>query len=140
MAGVLAELTGAVVPLAGVDLFDRADYPQVCKTGGRLPYPLATMLRIHLLQQLHSLSDPAMEEDLIDVPTTMHRFAGIEQISDRIPDEMTILAFLHLLEKHGLGEQILFRQGAPGVTICQGTIVDATLITAHTSTSRRAQP
>jgi IS5 family transposase len=107
MAGVLAELTGAVVPLAGVDLFDRADYPQVCKTGGRLPYPLATMLRIHLLQQLHSLSDPAMEEDLIDVPTTMHRFAGIEQISDRIPDEMTLLAFLHLLEKHGLGEQIL---------------------------------
>jgi transposase, IS5 family len=62
------------------------------------------LLRIHLLQQWYSLSDPAMEA-LIEVPT-MRRFAGIELISDRIPDETTILSFRHLLEKHGLGEQI----------------------------------
>jgi IS5 family transposase len=63
------------------------------------------MLRIHLLQQWYSLSDPAMEKALIEVPT-MRRFAGIELISDRIPDETTILTFCHLLEKHDLGEQI----------------------------------
>ena len=53
------------------------------------------MLRVHLLQQWYSLSDPAMEEALIEVPT-MRRFAGIELISDRIPDETTILTFRHL--------------------------------------------
>ena len=58
------------------------------------------MLRIHLLQQWYSLSDPAMEEALIEVPT-MRRFAGIELISDRIPDETTILSFRHLLRSMG---------------------------------------
>jgi transposase len=69
-----------------------AHYPKASKKGGRPPYPLGTMLRIHLLQQWYSLSDPAMEEALIEVPT-MRRFAGIELISDRIPDETTILTF-----------------------------------------------
>ena len=63
------------------------------------------MLRIYLLQQWYSLSDPAMEEALIEVPT-MRRFTGIELISDRTADETTILIFRHLLEKHGLSEQI----------------------------------
>ncbi len=80
-------------------------YPKTSKKGGRPPYPLATMLRIHLLQQWYSLSDPAMEESLIEVPT-MRRFAGIDLISERIPDETTIPTFRHLLEKHDLGEQI----------------------------------
>ena len=57
------------------------------------------MLRIHLLQQWYDLRDPAMEDALIEVPT-MRRFAGIDMISDRIPDETTILTFRHLLEKH----------------------------------------
>jgi IS5 family transposase len=100
------------------------------------------LLRIHLLQQWYSLSDPAMEEALIEVPT-MRRFAGIELISDRIPDETTILTFRHLLEKHGLGEQIFEIVKAiladRGVTMRQGTIVNATLIAAPSSTSRRAQ-
>ena len=61
------------------------------------------MLRIHHMQQWYSLSDPGMEEALIEVPT-MRRFAGIDMISDRNPDETTILAFRHLLEKHDLGE------------------------------------
>jgi IS5 family transposase len=98
------------------------------------------MLRIHLLQQWYSLSDPAMEKALIEVPT-MRRFAGIELISDRIPDENTILTFCHLLEKHGLGEQIFDTdkalQAARGVTMRQGTIVDATLIAAPSSTMNR---
>jgi IS5 family transposase len=99
------------------------------------------MVRIHLLQQWYSLSDTAMEEALIEVPT-MRRFAGIELISDRHPDETTILTYRQLLEKHGLGEQILDIVQAllavRGVTMRQGTIVDATLIAAPSSTKNKA--
>jgi IS5 family transposase len=87
-----------------IDLIE-PHYPTASKKGGRPPYPLATMLRVDLVLQWYSLSDPAMEEALIQVPTT-RRFAGIELISDRIPDETTILTFRHLLEKDELGEQI----------------------------------
>ena len=57
------------------------------------------------MQQWYSLSDPAMEDALIEVPT-MRRFAGIDLISDRIPDETTILSFRHLLEKNKLVQEI----------------------------------
>ena len=100
----LAEME-AVVPWQALINLIEPHYPKASKKGGRPPYPLAMMLRIHMLQQWYSLSDPAMEEALIEVPT-MRRFAGIELISDRIPDETTILTFRHLLEKHELGEQI----------------------------------
>jgi hypothetical protein len=63
------------------------------------------MLQIHLLLQWYWLSDPAMEEPLIELPT-MRRFAGNALIRGRIPDETTILTFRHLPEKHELGEQI----------------------------------
>ena len=76
-------------------------YSKTSSKGDRPPYPLETMLRIHLLQQWYDLSDPAMEDALIEVPT-MRRFACIDLISDRIPDETTILAFRYLLEKHDL--------------------------------------
>ena len=89
----------AVVPWAALIALIEPHYPKASKKGGSPPYPLGTMFRIHLLQQWYSLSDPAMEEALIEVPT-MRRFAGIELISDRIPDETTILTFRHLLEKH----------------------------------------
>jgi IS5 family transposase len=95
------------------------------------------MLRIHLLQQWYDLSDPAMEDALIEVPT-MRRFAEIDMISDRIPDETTILAFRHLLEKHDLGKQIFevvkAHLKANGMAMKQGTIIDATLIAAPSST------
>jgi IS5 family transposase len=88
-----------VVPWkALVDLIE-PNYSKTSSKGGRPPYPLETMLRIHLLQQWDGLSDPTMEDALIEVPT-MRRFAAIELISDRIPDVTTILAFRHLLEKH----------------------------------------
>ena len=135
----LAEME-SVVPWAALLALIEPHYPKASKKGGRPPYPLATMLRIHLLQQWYSLSDPAMEEALIEVPT-MRRFAGIELISDRIPDETTILTFRHLLEKHGLGEQIFDTVKAlladRGVTMRQGTIVDATLIAAPSSTKNK---
>lgn len=92
------------------------------------------------MQQWYSLSDPAMEEALIEVPT-MRRFAGIELISDLIPDETTILTFRHLLEKHDLGQQIFETVKAHlsrrGMTMRQGTIVDATLIAAPSSTKNK---
>jgi IS5 family transposase len=100
----LAEMEAVVPWQALIDLIE-PHYPKASKKGGRPPYPLATMLRIHLRQQWYSLSDPAMEEALVEVPT-MRRFTGIELISDRIPDETTILTFRHLLENHGLGEKI----------------------------------
>jgi IS5 family transposase len=98
------------------------------------------MLRIHLMQQSYSLSNPAMEEALIEVPT-MRGLAGIELISDRIHDETTILTFRHLLEKHGLGEQVFetakAHLSARGMTMRQGSIVDATLIAAPSSTKNK---
>ncbi len=87
----------AVVPRpALIVLIDPHDSKTSMK-GGLPPCPRATMLQIHLLQQRCSPSNPAMEETLIEVPT-MHRFAGIELISDWIPDETTILTFRHQSE------------------------------------------
>jgi len=98
------------------------------------------MLRIYLMQQWYSLSDPAMEDALFEVPT-MRRFAGVELISDKIPDETTILSIRHLLEKNNLGKEIfetvkahIFSQG---MTVRQGTIIDATLIAAHSSAKNK---
>jgi transposase, IS5 family len=135
----LAEMEAVVSWHALITLIE-PHYPKASKKGGRPPYPLATMLRIHLLQQWYSLSDPATEEALIEVPT-MRRFTGIELISDRIPDETTILTFRHLLEKHGLGEQIFetvkAHLSARGMAMRQGTIVDATVISAPSSTKNK---
>ena len=135
----LAEME-AVFPWDALVALIEPIYPKSGKKGGRPPYPLATMLRIHLLQQWYSLSDPAMEEALIEVPT-MRRFAGIAMITDRIPDETTILTFRHLLEKHRLGEQIFetvkVHLSNMGMTMRQGTIVDATLIAAPSSTKNK---
>ena len=68
--------------------------------------PLETMLRVCFLQNWFALSDPVAEESPCD-SAAMRRFAGIEPREDRIPDETTILNFLHLLERHGLTEAIL---------------------------------
>jgi len=126
-----------VVPWkALIDLIE-PHYPRTSSKGGRPAYPLETMLRVHLMQQWYDLSDPAMEDALIEVPR-MRRFAGIDLISERIPDETTILAFRHLLEKHNLGEQIFkavkAHLKANGMAMKQGTIIDATLIAAPSST------
>jgi len=130
----------AVVPWAALIALIEPHYPKVSKKGGRPPYPLTTMLRIHLLQQWYSLGDPATEEALIEVPT-MRRFAGIELINDRIPDETTILTCRHLLEKHELGEQIFETVKAhlngSAITMRQGMLVDATLIAAPSSTKNQ---
>ena len=135
----LAEMDQVVPWQALIDLIE-PHYPKTSSKGGRPPYPLATMLRIHLMQQWYSLSDPAMEDALIEVGT-IRRFAGIDLISDRIPDETTILSFRHLLEKHDLGQQIFETVKAhlkqQGMAMKQGTIIDATLISAPSSTKNK---
>ena len=137
----LAEMEKVAPWKALIDLI-KPHYPKISSKGGRPPYPLITMLRIHLLQQWYDLSDPAMEDALIEVPT-MRRFAGINMIGDLIPDETTILTFRHLLEKHDLGQQIFAvvkaHLKANGMAMKQGTIIDATLIAAPNSTLPRPQ-
>ena len=103
---------------------------------GRPPFALATMLRIHFMQQWFTLSDPAMEEALHDMPL-FREFAQLDW-NTRLPDESTILRFRHLLEKHKLAEQMLalindlLRE--KGLMLKAGTVVDATLIAAPSST------
>ena len=103
---------------------------------GRQPYALATMLRIHLLQQWYALSDPEMEEALHEIPT-LRRFAQLGGL-DNVPDETTILNFRRLLETHGLAARMLEAVNAhlarKGQSLRSGTIVDATLIAAPSST------
>ena len=103
---------------------------------GRPPFAIETMLRVHFMQQWFTLSDPAMEEALHDVPL-FHEFAGLGWDA-RIPDESTILRFRHLLEKHKLAERILATVNdllrEKGLMLKAGTVVDATLIAAPSST------
>src|SRR5690606_40051969 len=107
---------------------------------GRPPFALETMLRIHLLQQFFGHSDPAMEEALHDVPL-YREFAHLDAGITRLPDESTILRFRHLLEAHELGAQILAtvnaQLAARGLLLKSGTVVDATLIAAPSSTKNK---
>jgi IS5 family transposase len=93
-----------VVPWSRLIALIEPHYPKA-KTG-RPPFPVATMLQIHFLQQWFGLSDPAMEEALYDVPL-YREFAGLDGGMTRLPDETTILRFRHLLEAHGIAAQIL---------------------------------
>lgn len=104
---------------------------------GRPPFAVEAMLRIHFMQQWFTLSDPAMEEALHDVPL-FRDFAGLGGWDERVPDESTILRFRHLLEEHKLSAQILATINellqAKGLLLRAGTVVDATLIAAPSST------
>jgi IS5 family transposase len=104
---------------------------------GRPPFAPEAMLRIHFMQQWFNLSDPAMEEALHDVPL-FREFAGLEGWAERLPDESTILRFRHVLEQHKLAPQILQTVNAllqaKGLQLKSGTVVDATLIAAPSST------
>ncbi|AKA80571.1 Mobile element protein [Pseudomonas synxantha] len=106
--------------------------------GGPPAYPLMAMLRVHFMQNWFDYSDPAMEEALYET-TILLQFAGLSL--ERIPDETTILNFRRLLEKHELAAGILAvingYLGNRGLSLRQGTIVDATLIHAPTSTKSK---
>ena len=106
---------------------------------GRRPYSLAVMLRVHIVQLCYNLSDPAMEYLLYEAES-VRRFAGL-RLSEPIPDESTILHFRHLLERlqlgRGLFEEIKGHLEERGVRWREGTIVDATIIEAPSSTKNR---
>jgi IS5 family transposase len=115
---------------------ERRIAPHYPKGGvGRQPYPLGQMLRVHCLQLFYNLSDPALEDALYEVES-MRRFAGLALA--RIPDESTILNFRHLLERHALGQalfdEIKAHLSAQGLMLREGTIVDATILSAPSST------
>ena len=124
-----------VVPWAALVAVVEPHAPRA-KTG-RPPFAIETMLRIHYLQQWFGLSDPAMEEALHDVPL-YREFAGLGDGVSRLPDESTVLRFRHLLEAHDLAVDMLRVVNdilqAKGLLLRAGTAVDATLISAPSST------
>jgi transposase, IS5 family len=115
--------------------------PHYPKAGnGRPPVGVKRMLRIYFLQQWFNLSDPGVEEALYDSPV-MRQFAGIDLGREPVPDETTVCKFRHLLEEHNLGGEMLETVNlylqSQGIRITTGTIVDATLIHAPSSTKNR---
>ena len=126
-----------VVPWSEMVALITPHAPARSAKGGRPPFAVATMLRIHFLQQWFNLSDPAMEEALYDTPM-FRDFAGLDMGEDILPDESTILRFRHLLEAHNLSLQLLATVNATltqkGLLLKQGTAIDATLIAAPSST------
>lgn len=132
----LAEMD-QVVPWARLYALIEPSYPKGSPSGGRPPLPLERMFRIYCLQQWYNLSDPGAEEALYD-SITMRRFAGVVSDGDVIPDETSILNFRRLLERHQLTERLFAEINAylseRGLLVGKGTIVDATIIDAPSST------
>lgn len=131
------EQMDSLIPWKRLEKKIQKHYPRAGK--GRQPYPLSTMLRVHCMQLFYNLSDPAMEDALYEIES-MRRFAGLH-ITGPLPDETTILKFRHLLEKHDLGKA-LFKEvnrylGREGLMLKEGSIVDATIISAPTSTKNQ---
>jgi len=135
----LAEMD-QVIPWAELLKIARKRYPK--KGNGRQPMPLERMLRIYFMQQWYGLSDPAMEDSLYD-NESMRRFARIDLEADVIPDETTILNFRHYLEENQLTEKIFEKTkqylSGKGLMLREGTIVDATIINAPSSTKNQTR-
>ena len=132
----LAEMD-QVVPWKALCAVIEPYYPKTTSAGGRPPVGLERMLRIHCLQLWFDLSDPAVEEALYD-SLAMRSFVGIDLGREPVPDETTVMRFGHLLERHKLGERIFEQVGRVlierGLRLSRGTIVDATIIAAPSST------
>ena len=138
-AKFLAEMD-QVVPWREMCAVVEPFYPRA--GNGRPPIGLERMLRLHLLQHWFNLSDPAAEEALYD-SLSMRRFVGIDLGREPVPDETTILNFRHLLERHDLGKLLFDRVNqhlaSRGLKVAGGTIVDATIIAAPSSTKNEAK-
>ena len=132
------ERMDALIPWKRLEKGIRRHYP---KGGGkgRPPYSLSVMLRIHCVQLFYNLSDPAMEDMLYEIES-VRRFVGVK-LSGPIPDETTILNFRHLLEAHKLGQKLLSEINKhldeQGLILKEGTIIDASIIAAPTSTKNK---
>ncbi len=130
-----------VVPWSELGALIEPFYPKN-EGAGRPVVGLDRMLRVYFLQQWFNLSDPAVEEALYD-SRAMRSFAGIDLGREGAPDETTVCRFRHLLEIHSLGEQIFAlvnaHLAASGFTVSRGTIVDATIINAPSSTKNKTR-
>jgi IS5 family transposase len=108
---------------------------------GRPPVGLERMLRIYFIAHWFNLSDPAVEEALYE-SVSMRSFVGIDLGREPVPDETTVCKFRHLLEQHGLGRRLFEQVGqhlsAQGMKVSGGTIVDATIISAPSSTKNQS--
>jgi IS5 family transposase len=135
----LAEMD-AVIPWAELRRVIEPHYPKA--GNGRQPLGLEKMLRIYFVQQWFNLSDPQAEDALYD-SESIRRFVRIELGEDPVPDESTILRFRHLLEQHGLTAKIfeLVKEllAAKRLLLKSGTIVDATIIAAPSSTKNASE-
>ena len=131
---VFLEKMDGLVPWEALEALIEPFYPKPGR--GRRPYPLGTMLRVHCVQLWYDLSDPGMEDLLYEVES-VRRFAGL-RLSGPLPDETTILNFRHLLETRGLGEGLFEAINAhladEGHSLRRGTIVDASIVDAPSST------
>ena len=131
------ERMDSLIPWDKLERRIRKHYPKRGK--GRPPYPLNVMLRIHCVQLFYNLSDPAMEDMLYEIDS-VRRFVGLN-LSGPIPDETTILNFRHLLETHNLGEKLFAdinkHLDEHGLALRKGTIIDATIISAPSSTKNK---
>ncbi len=138
-AAFLAEME-QVVPWQDLCALIEPVYPK--PGNGRPPIGLLRMLRIYFLQQWFNLSDPAVEEALYE-SASMRRFVAIDLGCEPVPDETTVCKFRHLLEQHDLGRQIFEtvheHLEAHGLKVSTGTIVDATIISAPSSTKNAAK-
>ena len=131
------ERMDGLIPWEELEERIRPFYPKAGR--GRRPYELSTMLRIHRVQLFYNLSDPGMEDMLYEVES-VRRFVGL-RLSGPLPDETTILNFRHLLDRHELGtgllEEINRHLESQGLRLQEGTIVDASIIAAPSSTKNR---
>ena len=124
-----------VVPWQELSAVIEPHYPKA--GNGRPPVGLERMLRMYFVQHWFNLADEACEEALLD-STALRHFVGIDLGRERVPDGTTLLKFRRLLEKKRLGEQLFAKVGqvmqARGMKVGTGTIVDATIIGAPSST------
>jgi IS5 family transposase len=124
-----------IVPWSELCEVIKPHYPK--GEGGRPPIGLERILRMHFVQHWFNLADEACEEALLD-STSLRRFVGIDLGRERVPDATTLLKFRRLLNEHQLGEKLFAKVGevlqTKGMKVGTGTIVDATIIGAPSST------
>jgi len=129
----------SVVPWRELAQIIEPHYP-TGKGPGRPPVGLERMLRIYFLQNWFNLSDPSVEESLYDM-RVMREFVGIDLGEESVPDETTVCKFRHLLEEHDLTEKLFLTVNhylaLKGMKVNSGTIVDATIISAPSSTKNK---
>lgn len=128
-----------IIPWQGLVEAIEPFYPKP-EGAGRRPIGIERMLRIYFLQHWFNLSDPAAEEALYD-SRAMRQFVGVDLGNEPAPDETTICKFRHLMERHNLGDQLFYLVNQylqeNGLKVNRGTIVDASIISAPSSTKNK---